>query len=509
MVDGDTAFQLGQLARIRFARAGQQIAVGHAGWQELWPTNLAPHFSDSTLLIARTEPASSGHAQIEEIKRSVLASIAMADKSIYIENQFLSAVEIAQRIRDRMLECPELEVLLVAPKQHISWIESRTMRNGRLEFMSVFDGDLRRRIRLVNPQVAGDDGTLEAVMVHSKLMIIDDKMLRVGSANLNNRSMGTDTECDLVLVAERPIDHRTITDIRNRLVAHHCGVEVLAIEERCLGDSLLAAASLSANGHCLIPIDDGRPDPKFVFETVMPLADPPKPLVQEKPVSPRKGRQTVLLAGALVIPALLALAWKFTPLEALVTPEALTNFLGGWHGWSAALIVILTFVVGGLVAFPVILLIVATAASFDPVTGLAASLCGILASAALVFATGRLFGEQMVRRIAGGRLERVRNKLVGNGVLAVALIRLVPIAPFSLVNLVAGALRVGFTEFMLGTVLGMVPGLVTIFALGATASKLLQNPTPSNVTLLVFAVALWLLVSISAQHAIKKIGRRR
>ena len=38
-------------------------------------------------------------------------------------------------------------------------------------------------------------------MVHSKVMIVDDTLLRVGSANLNNRSMGTDTECDLALEA--------------------------------------------------------------------------------------------------------------------------------------------------------------------------------------------------------------------------------------------------------------------------------------------------------------------
>ncbi len=38
-------------------------------------------------------------------------------------------------------------------------------------------------------------------MVHSKVMIVDDGFLRVGSANLNNRSMGADTECDLAFEA--------------------------------------------------------------------------------------------------------------------------------------------------------------------------------------------------------------------------------------------------------------------------------------------------------------------
>ena len=112
-----------------------------------------------------------------------------------------------------MLECPQLEVLIIAPKQHSSWIESRTMRNGRLEFMRIFEGPLSERIRLLNPQVTDGD-TTETVMVHSKLMIVDDELLRVGSANLNNRSMGTDTECNLVLVADSQSQRRAIAGAR-------------------------------------------------------------------------------------------------------------------------------------------------------------------------------------------------------------------------------------------------------------------------------------------------------
>src|SRR6266702_3011625 len=110
-------------------------------------------------------------------------------------------------------------------------------------------------------------------------------------------------------------------------------------------------------------------------------------------------------------------------------------------------------------------------------------------------------------RDPGERRAGVREKLVGNGVLAIALIRMIPVVPFSFVNLVAGALRVGFAEFLLGTLLGMAPGLITLFALGATASRMLHDPTPSNIALLVLAAAFWLLASASAQYAIKRIGR--
>jgi phospholipase D1/2 len=507
MVDGDTALRLGELARIRFDRAGRKRAVRLAERTALWPADLKPQFSDATIWIERTEPAVAGHCKIDEIKHSILASIASAERFIYIENQFVSAVEIARRIRDRMLQCPQLEVLIIAPKQHSSWIESRTMRNGRIEFMGIFEGPLSERIRLLNPVVTDGD-TTETVMVHSKLMIIDDRLLRVGSANLNNRSMGTDTECDLVLVGDSEGQRRAIAGVRNALIAHYCGVTSDAVEACCAGGSMLAAASLSGDGHRLEAIDDGTPDPKLVIETVMPLADPPKPLVPGA-ISPRKSRQLLIFVGALVILALLGLAWSFTPLKEVATPEALTGFLSGWSGWRAVLVVIAVFVVGGLVVFPVILLVVITAATLDPATGLVAAVGGILASAALVFAIGRQFEENTVRRVVGDRFQGVREKLLGNGVLAIAFIRMIPIAPFSLVNFAAGALRIGFAEFMVGTLLGMAPGLAAVFALGATASRMLQHPTPLNVAFLVLAVAFWLLASVSAQYAIRKIGRPR
>jgi phospholipase D1/2 len=508
MVHGKAAQDLAELARVRFVRAGRNNVIGPVEPKLTWPRHLEPHFTDATFFITRTEPGSSGYPQIEEVRKSILASIKIAERSIYVENQFLSSVEVAHHLRNQLLESPRLEVLLVAPRQHHSWIESRTMRNGRLEFMDVFDDRLRQRIRLVSPQVC-DGGAVEPVMVHSKLMIIDDKFLRVGSANLNNRSLGADTECDLVLVAERPDERRALADIRNSLVAHHCGVAPHAVEEACATGSLLAAVSLSANGHSLEPIDDGVPDPRLVYETIMPIADPPKPLAQKAAHSRRKWNPLLLPACSLAIVALVALAWKFTPLQSLVTPETLTNLFERWSGWSAALAVILAFVLGGLVVFPVLVLIAATAASLDPATGLVSSVCGIMASAAITFAIGRLLGENAVSRIASGRLEQIRKQLVGNGILAVAAIRLILIAPFSLVNFAAGALGIDFVAFLVGTVLGMAPGLIAIFALGATISAALKHPTLSSVILLVSAAALWLLASMSAQYVLKRIGRRR
>lgn len=270
-----------------------------------------------------------------------------------------------------------------------------------------------------------------------------------------------------------------------------------------------AVVSLSANGHSPPPIDDGTPDSKLLQKAVMPLADPPKPPMDDSAAPPRgRAGRIVLLGGALFVVLLLAAAWKLTPLGTVANRHALAAFLVEWQGWSAAPLVIAMFVVGGLVAFPVALLMLATAAAVEPAIGFPSALCGILASAALLFAIGRRFGEQALRNIAGQRFQRVQDMLQGNGVLAVALVRMIPILPFSLVNLAAGALRIRLTDFLLGTLLGLTPGLIAIFALGATLSKLLREPSAANIMLAILAAAVWLMLVVFSQYAIRRMSRR-
>ena len=96
-------------------------------------------------------------------------------------------------------------------------------------------------------------------MVHAKVMVVDDTFLRVGSANLNNRSMGTDTECDLAVIAADDEQRRQITRLRNRLIGDHCGAsedQVAAALEKCNGSLIAVARSLARHGHSLHEIVD-------------------------------------------------------------------------------------------------------------------------------------------------------------------------------------------------------------------------------------------------------------
>ena len=114
--------------------------------------------------------------------------------------------------------------------------------------------------------------------VHSKVMVVDDVLLRIGSANLNNRSMGLDTECDLAVEARSSADRLAVKRIRDTLVGHHCGASAEQVSEsfQRTGSLIATAAHVSNRGHQLVPIHDG--DTTFDNWLVHRIADPEGPI---------------------------------------------------------------------------------------------------------------------------------------------------------------------------------------------------------------------------------------
>jgi uncharacterized membrane protein YdjX (TVP38/TMEM64 family) len=352
-------------------------------------------------------------------------------------------------------------------------------------------------------------------MIHSKVLVVDDTLLRIGSANLNNRSMGVDTECDLIIEAGTQAERERITQIRNRLIGDHCGTSAAAVAAAVeeTGSIVRAAETLRGNGHRLCPINDGEPDRNEFASYIEGIADPERPidpdaLVREMigkdaPRRPISALAKIGLGGLLIL--LLTLAWQFTPLSEWAQPDAVRDALAGFAGWSAApVVVVLVFLVAGLLAFPVTILIAATAAAFGPALGLAYAAAGTLLSAMLTYAVGAKLGRESLTTVLGPRLTRVRNRIARQGVIAVAAIRLVPVAPFTIVNLVAGASAIPLTDYMLGTLIGMAPGLVVMSVLGYQIIEIILNPSPVAVASLVAAVAAWITVSLGVQWLVSR-----
>ena len=517
MVDGEAARALAELVRERWARASCDAPEPLEPTGDPWPDSVEPDFRDVAVGISRTLPIYDGQDEVREVEALFCDMVCAAQKSIYIENQFVTCTDVAQHLARTLQERPHIEVLIIAPRDYGSWIESHTMRSGRVRFMHMIEAaGVADRVRLMYPEVRDGERRAET-MIHSKVCIVDDRLLRVGSANLNNRSMGADTECDLTIAAETAEQRRRIAYLRETLLGEHCGVapEAIAASLARTGSLIRTAETTSNNGHRLLPIEDGALEAHELSHAIEEVADPQRPLPLEfnpnghgKWFSPMQMSTVVKIAlGALVLLAL-PLMWQYTPLSTWADPDTVKATLGRASNspW-APVIVVAIFVGAGLVAFPVTVLIAVTAATFGPALGLAYGATGAMASAILTYWIGAWLGKDMVRDLLGPRLDRIRRHIVKQGVIAVAAIRLVPVAPFTFVNLVAGASQIRLQDYIFGTILGLTPGLLVMSALGHQVLQIITQPTAANIAMLGGAIILWLAVSIGVQLLVSKFRR--
>jgi uncharacterized membrane protein YdjX (TVP38/TMEM64 family) len=154
------------------------------------------------------------------------------------------------------------------------------------------------------------------------------------------------------------------------------------------------------------------------------------------------------------------------------------------------LLVISAFIFGGMIAFPVTLMVMATVLVFGPWWGIIYALTGSGLSALAVFGAGRLLGRDVVRRFAGSLLNRLSQKLSDSGLAAVITVRIVPVAPFSVVNLVAGVSEIRLKDFAIGTFVGMLPGVTAITLLADRISESIRDPGLGRFTALGVALVL-------------------
>lgn len=154
------------------------------------------------------------------------------------------------------------------------------------------------------------------------------------------------------------------------------------------------------------------------------------------------------------------------------------------------------YTVGSLVLAPVTLLIIATAAAFGPWLGFAYALGGSVVSAALTYALGKWVGKRPARRFAGPMLQRVQRQILRHGFLSMLFARVVPLAPFVIVNFVAGANRIPLRDFMLATVAGMSPGILTLVVLEDQFDRALRDPTVGRFALLLGLAVFFALLAM-------------
>ncbi|MCQ4159159.1 VTT domain-containing protein [Roseomonas sp. GC11] len=522
MVDGEAATALAALFRDRWSRAACEDlpppAPRPATAPDLWPRHVAPDFRDAPIGIARTHGSFQGEPEVREVERLFEDMIGGAEHSLYIENQFLTHLGLARRLAARLAERPGLEVVILGPRTHHTWLEHRTMLAGRIRFMEVLrQAGVAERVRLLCPQAGLRHPQAADIMVHAKLMIADDRLLRVGSANLCNRSMGTDSECDLVVEARDTATRQAIAAVQDRLLAEHLGASPAQVAALRQGGGLFRAIDgLAGRARQLRPIEDGRLEEGEGLPQIEAVADPARALGTTTLLADFTAEDgtphglplwlRVLLVVAPV--ALLGLAWHSTPLSALLHPGTFSASLQNASGPLGPLLALGLFMVLGLVAFPVNVLILATAAAFGLWPGLLYAGAGALISAFLTYLLGRRAGTGLLRKLAGPRINRISRAISRNGILAVTMVRLMPVAPFTLVNLVAGAMRIPLFDYMAGTALGLAPGLVLMTALGDRLLRILTDPSAGDMLGFALVLVAWGGLSYGLQSLVSWFRRR-
>lgn len=511
-VDGPAAAAIGELARERWFHATGRLLKPRPGDADPWPAELEPGFRAVPVGIARTLPAWEDATGAREVESLHIAAIHAARRFVYIENQYLTAVSVRDALAARLAEADGPEVVIVGTRLCEGMLETAVMEQGRAHLLArLRAADRFGRLRALYPVVPGE----VSVNVHSKLTIIDDRLLRIGSANLANRSMGLDTECDLAIEA-MPGDAataRAIAAVRADLLAEHLGRSPAEVARQLEETGSLIATIERLNGGPR-RLDEIRSEPSDLLAVAATLADPDGPLEPEqlaerllpRPRRRRLGGPMLRLGAVLLALVALAVGWRYTPLADLLDIESTLRH-GQEYGLSplGAAAVLGAFVLGGLVLMPVMLLITTTGMLLGPVLGFVYALAGSLASAALVFLIGQYLGRDGVRRLVGRRLNAVGRRLARHGIAAVVLVRLMPVAPYSVVNLVAGVSHLRLRDFLVGTGLGMAPGTAALVIFGDQLEEVLKRPEPENV----LALALVAAALVLGAFALLRWSRRR
>ncbi len=225
LVEGEAAGALAALSRDRWVRAGgEPLDPCPADAVSPWPEFLDAEYQYIDMGIARTRAEYEDGVEIREVQALFLEQIARAKKFIYAENQYFTSPKIADAIAARLKEKDPPEIILVGPEKADGWLEQKAMDGARVELVrAIKEHDHAKRFAFYIPKTKNGD----SIYVHAKLMIIDDRILRIGSANMNNRSLGLDSECDIFIDCDRPGNESAcdaIKALRASLIGEHIGL---------------------------------------------------------------------------------------------------------------------------------------------------------------------------------------------------------------------------------------------------------------------------------------------
>ena len=218
----------------------------------------------------------------------------------------------------------------------------------------------------------------------------------------------------------------------------------------------------------------------------------------DKPIDLR--RSLVRFAGLCLVAAAVLILWRYSALHEWSNAERLGALLDelSESPWAGP-IVVGGFLIGSFLIFPVTAMIAATGIALGPIDGLLWASVGSLFAATLNYALARTLPEHALETWIGPWMGRMGQRFERGGIVPVMVARTLPVAPFTLINLVAGGARIPYRDFLIGTVLGMGPIIAALTILGDRLRGAWESPTVLNIVLLGVAIVSWFLLALSLQ----------
>lgn len=489
-LQGPAARVLSVLAKERVLASNQTLPVAPEN-VALWPAELLPDATDLAAGIARTRAAHNDKPELREALAMTLSAIAHARRYLYIETQYLSSSEVVNALCTCLQTAGGPELVLILPAGEHGWLEQQIMlslRNDALHLLHSHDREQRLRVYLASGQESLD----------SRLLIVDDELLKVGSSNLNNRSMALDSECDAWLEADTTTDASRGQQVRSvlmRVLAHHLGTDRGVLSETfartgSLIKTIEAQASSSQHLAPVVPVERSQ-RPSF-SALALDLEQPSPAEAFARYFAPRVPRRSVrrmaLAAALLVAVALLAtlLILGSNPSSAIRT--TLAALLERVQDPQVGILyVLLAYGLGTLACAPITGMFIATtlALANSPLLGLVYALLGGQFAATLAYLIGRKFGSGPLQRLRGARLEQLRREVQTRSFRAVLIARFLPVGNFTLINVFLGSLKVPYLAFLAANAVGMAPSLLGLTLLSEQLREAYHQPSITSIGRLV------------------------
>lgn len=207
-----------------------------------------------------------------------------------------------------------------------------------------------------------------------------------------------------------------------------------------------------------------------------------------------------------------AIFWQWLSAQGTLTParvaEIIETTMQWRREWWMLPAVIITYIIALLLVFPLTVLVVATGLLLGPVWGFFYAVAASLASAAVSYWIGHWLGREALLNYGGERLNKVARHLAERGVRTMFVISLLPLAPFTLTNMLAGAFHLRFRDYFLGSVLGLVPGLAVVTLMGSQLGALVTAADRNDILWSVAGLAAGIGALLLLRHLANARQRR-